>query len=119
MNKKFKDYLTEQEELSWKKFHGSLVDDTKIFVVDGNYIRDKLDIHNKKQFINGGHGLVYPDYIPKNEIWVEHMINVQDEKMNLLHEIVEYLKMKYENLSYETAHKASLNIERLIRTLGE
>lgn len=38
-----------------------------IWQVDGNYIRNNTDVN----FNNAGHHYVFPEYIPKNEIWID------------------------------------------------
>ena len=111
-----KDYIREKEETSWKKYHDTIWDGTKIYIVDGDYVRS--NIANKKEngidFVEGGHDLVY-DLIPKGEIWVEHMINDHDEKMNMLHEIYEHTLMKHMKMPYEEAHNDTQTVERAIR----
>ena len=107
------------DDKSWKKFHGKLWEGTKIYIVDGNYVRNNIDIGQKdSQFIEGGHSLVY-DWMPQKppEIWVERVINIEDMRDNLIHELIEYIQMKYLNLKYEESHDHALNFERLIRTL--
>ena len=92
-----------------KVFLDKLWDGTKIYIVDGFDLR-----HHHTEFELGGHGFVY-DYIPKNEIWVEDMKNVEDRRKNLAHEIFEYTLMKYGKAGYETAHKCALSMEAAIR----
>jgi hypothetical protein len=95
---------------SWKQFFNRLWDGTQIYIVDGNFIRSKLFV----DFVLGGHGYVY-HFVPKNEIWIERTISQNDMKNNLIHEIVEYIFMKYLNYSYNRAHNITANIERILR----
>lgn len=48
----------------WKKFYRNQ-DGFKIYAVDGDWIKNNLDMI----FCHGGHGHVH-EFIPKNEIWV-------------------------------------------------
>jgi len=95
---------------SWKTPFAELLDGTKIYIVDGTYIRNHFYI----DFVLGGHGYVY-DFIPKNEIWVEQVKNNIDERHNLTHEIIEYLLMKHTDQDYENAHEFSAKAEDILR----
>ena len=105
-----KRYKPLKESLS-KKYLSSLWDDTKVFVINGNELRDNYET----DFIGGGHGYVYPELIPKDEIWVEDMESKNDQEEILMHEIVEWYMMKYQNKEYEEAHNIATSIERVIR----
>lgn len=95
---------------SWKQFFNRLWDGTQIYIVDGNFIRSKLFV----DFVLGGHGYIY-HFIPKNEIWIERTISQHDMKNNLIHEIIEYIFMRYLAYSYNRAHDITANIERVLR----
>jgi len=91
----------------------TLWDGTKVYCVDGPGVRN----HGHIDFTEGGHGLVY-DYVPKKEIYVEHMADPEDGSMNALHEIIEYVLMKYKVIpDYDKAHDATSTIEDLIRSI--
>jgi len=105
-----KRYKPLQEQAS-KNYLSSLWDGTKIFVVNGDEVRDNYET----DFIGGGHGHVYPELIPKDEIWVESMESKNDQEEILMHEIVEWYIMKYQNRQYEEAHGIATSIERAIR----
>jgi hypothetical protein len=77
---KVEKYLFEQTDSKdiKKKLLDELWDGTKIYVISGKAVRDIVNA----DFVEGGHGYVY-DYIPKNEIWIEEMLNKEDEKDNL------------------------------------
>lgn len=96
-----------------KVLFGKLWDGTKVFIVDGPTVRN---LH-KIDFTEGGHSEVY-DYVPKNEIWVERMADPQDESFNLVHEVVEYIVMKYGIIpDYDEAHDATNTIEDMARSI--
>ena len=97
---------------NWKTSWGKLWDGTKIFVVDGPYVREKYFI----DYVEGGHGYVYT-FIPKDEIWIERMDNPVDQGMNLLHEVYEMTLMKYvpAKKGYDPAHECAANLESLVR----
>jgi len=96
----------------WKKEWGKIWDGTTVYIVDGTYVRDHYDV----DFVMGGHGYVYATYIPKNEIWLENMVRSEDDALDLAHEIIEYILMKYKVISgYDPAHGATAQIEGLCR----
>ncbi len=78
-------------------------DGFKIYEVDGEWIKNNLDVG----FGTGGHGLVN-SYIPMDEIWVWP---VTENKWSIaLHEIIEHNLMKSEGLKFEEAHKKTIKI---------
>lgn len=99
---------------NWKEFLAELRDGTKIYIVDGEHVRDNLD----EQFTEGGHSEVY-SFIPKSEIWVEHLESPSDMKENLTHELFEYYEMKEEENSYEKAHELASDIENALRRIPD
>jgi hypothetical protein len=103
--------------MEWKKLIGEIYDNTKIYLVDGDYVRDNVCVNKETQFVEGGHGYVY-DWIPKDEIWVEEMINKEDQAKNGMHEIYEYTLMKYIKEEYNDAHAKTLTVENLVRKLS-
>jgi hypothetical protein len=60
-----------------KKFHDDGPEGLKIFQVDGPAIRNTI----LADFIAGGHNLVY-DFIPENEIWIEYVHSIEEQKKN-------------------------------------
>jgi hypothetical protein len=98
------------DETIGKELIGELWDGTRVFLVDGASVRANLDV----EFTEGGHGYVY-DWIQKNEIWVERMVDAEDEEDIMIHEIVEWLMMKYLSIGYEEAHERSGTIESVFR----
>jgi len=70
-----------------------------VYEVDGNKVRTNCSV----EFCLGGHDLVYGDYIPKNEIWVEKLPSLDDWWKNLYHELVEY-ELMAGGMGYEEAH---------------
>lgn len=57
---------------------------TKVFLVDGDYVRDHYDI----DFTQGSNWKVTP-YIPKYHYWIENNMNEEDTKATILHELAE------------------------------
>jgi hypothetical protein len=92
------------------KLIGTTQDGTKVYIVDGNIVRHMLDT----AFTQGGHGYVYK-YIPKDEIWVEKVVNSDDQRHNMAHEMEEYDLMKYRGLTYAKAHKIAIEDEAVER----
>lgn len=92
-----------------KEFHDNGPDNTKIFKVNGEQVRDVF----KADFIGGGHSFVYK-FIPENEIWIEDMAHLNDQRFILSHELSERFLMKHLGMSYPKAHaKANLLEARL------
>lgn len=94
-----------------KQEYKTLEDGTKVFLVDGNYIRNNVDI----DFTMGGHDYVYPKYIPKNEIWLDKDMAKNDFENTLRHENTERQKMiggeKYDK-AHEIANKEEIKIRQ-------
>ncbi|HPL95299.1 MAG TPA: hypothetical protein PLF15_00760 [bacterium] len=65
----------------WTKYSD---DQIKIWIVDGRLVRDFLLTY----FTAGGHGFVY-NFIPKNEIWIDNVLNEKEKKLTLIHELRE------------------------------
>lgn len=82
-----------------------------VYLVDGEHIRNKIDI----DFTCGGNEAVYPNYVPKNEIWIDDALSPLDRTATLLHEIVERNLMVNKGWSYERAHDAASAAERPFR----
>jgi uncharacterized protein len=99
-----------ETEDTWKVPFAELLDKTKIYVVDGNFVRSNIYV----DFVLGGHGYIY-DFIPKDEIWVEQVQNGADEQYNLTHEIIEYLLMKLCKQDYDKAHEFTAHVEDILR----
>ncbi|MDP3901516.1 MAG: hypothetical protein Q8Q37_00880 [bacterium] len=93
----------------------------KIFVVDGEWVRNNLSVI----FGHGGHGLVH-EFIPLDEIWVDshHHKSCSCKKVKknrkasdpfmfstVVHEIVEYQEM-VGGKNYWQAHNIALQSER-------
>lgn len=71
----------------------------KVFLVDGELIRNKLDI----DFVMGGNGFRYL-YIPVNEIWIDDAYkNSKEVNYIILHEFIELNLMKH-GINYSKAH---------------
>ena len=75
----------------------------KVYLINGTYIRDKVCV----DYTMGGHSYVY-SFIPEDEIWLDNSMNKKDIDIVLQHELTEHNHMKYNNMSYGSAHtKAS------------
>jgi hypothetical protein len=92
------------------EFLGKLSDDTKIYEVDGQYVRDNISV----EWIGGGH-CKENDFIAHGEIWVEELPDEEDEEKILVHEIVEYISMIYAGFKYDAAHELANSVEAVVR----
>ncbi len=78
-------------------------DGFKIYEVDGEWIRNNIDVG----FGTGGHGLVH-SYIPMDEVWVWP---ITENKWSIaLHEMIEFNLMNDEGLKFPEAHKKTIEI---------
>jgi hypothetical protein len=82
-----------------------------IYLVDGELVRNEIDI----DFTCGGNEAVYPNYVPKGEIWIDDALSALDRTATLLHEIVERNLMMGKGWSYDRAHDAASAAERPFR----
>lgn len=102
-----------------KQFIAKLWDGTNIFLVDGMAVRDNVSV----SFIGGGHGYEEgtdtPSEAPRNEIWIEKMENMEDQVFVLVHELVEWLQMKYYKEKYSPSHEISNSMENAVRQMSE
>ena len=78
----------------------------KIYIINGEYIRDKIDI----DFILGGNPGRY-GYIPEDEIWIGDTTEIGDMAPNLLHEYIELRKMIDIGWDYDKAHDYASSFE--------
>lgn len=93
-----------------KEYHDAGPDNTKIFKVNGEEVRDIF----KADFIGGGHSFVY-NFIPENEIWIEDMAHPDDQRKILSHELAERFLMKHLGMSYPKAHAKANKLESRLR----
>lgn len=114
MQKQERDEKGEKESIYIKYFGEMRSEKIKVWFVDGKKVRDLY----KPDFIEGGHGYVY-DFVPKDEIWIEHGPHSDREApLILLHEFTELCLMKYRKMSYDKAHEISSKVEFESREQG-
>lgn len=82
-----------------------------IYVVDGEHVRNEIDL----DFTQGGNNAVYPNYVPRGEIWIDDVLGTLDRTATLLHEIVELNLMTSKGWGYDRAHDAASAAERPFR----
>ena len=75
--------------------------------IHGSIVRQYID----PDFVFGGHGYVY-SYIPKNEVWLDALMDPCDLPHVLCHELVEMRLMKDEKKSYITSHEYATIVEK-------
>jgi len=80
-----------------------------IFLVDGEYIRNKIDT----AFVLAGHALAF-GYIPENEIWVEYRTEKHEIMFLAAHELFEN-KLMTAGIDYDSAHDLANIIEHACR----
>ncbi len=80
-----------------------------VWIVDGDKVRNLY----KTDFVEGGHGYVYP-WVPKDEIWIDDDVKSAEWPFILHHEYVEYGLMKG-GMLYEPAHAIAAENEYKMR----
>lgn len=81
-----------------------------VWLVDGTYIRDYVDL----DFTSGGNGGRYR-YVPEKEIWIEKTMSIEDKIATAFHEYFECEFMQNEGMSYNDAHDKANVLEKAIR----
>jgi len=81
-------------------------EDLDVRLVDGEKVRD----HYKTDFVEGGHGYVYP-FIPNTEIWLESGMHPEEYPVILLHEAAELKAMRDHGMTYHEAHDLASRAE--------
>jgi hypothetical protein len=101
------DYQLDPEiEKKLNKRHLGEVDDFIVYIIDGEPIRNHIDID-----FNGAGNPGRYEYCPANEIWIEEFEQLSDIAGYLLHEITEYHLMKDKGLAYDDAHDKASEVE--------
>lgn len=95
-----------------KKYIAELWDGTKIFMVNGEWVRNNIDV----SWIGGSHESEC-GWIPKKEIWIEEQKSSMDAIFYLFHEIIESVQMKYFKQPYEKSHDISNSVENVCRKM--
>ena len=83
-----------------KKLFVKTKDGVKCYLIDATHVRDYFDV----DFTMGGHGYVYPNYIPEDEVWIDEEMNKEDEYATTVHELTERTEMRNKHLKYNKAH---------------
>jgi hypothetical protein len=90
----------------WKKLRSGL----RVWIVNGRFVRGCFDL----DFTAGGHDLVYPRYIPRNEVWIDDDVAEGERPFVLIHELRERSLMK-KGRSYNNAHDSANRFETACR----
>jgi hypothetical protein len=77
-----------------------------VWLVDGEVIRGIYGL----EYGFGGHGFVY-HFVPKNEVWIEEVLDPHERKIILLHELHERILMSQEDKDYLSAHHGATIVE--------
>ncbi len=86
-------------------------DGLKICYVRGDIVRAYID----PGFIFGGHDLVYRDYIPAGEVWIDIRQDAREIKYTLFHELFER-RLMARGLRYTRAHELATEAEKKLRS---
>src|SRR6185369_16608400 len=85
-----------------------------VWLIDGCLARSRY----KTDYAEGGHGYVYP-WVPRDEIWVEHVLARGELPFILVHEYTELRLMRDAKLEYDKAHPISSQVEYQMRECAE
>lgn len=66
-------------------------------------------------FVFGGHDLIYPDYIPENEVWIDIRQDPREIRYTLHHELHERRNMA-KGVPYAKAHRLATDSEQKLRS---
>lgn len=94
-----------------KKLFTTTVDGIKIYLIDAEHVRTNIDI----DYTMGGHGYIYPNYVPEDEVWIDDRMNDLDIKATTVHELDERRHMKTLDWTYSKAHEHASKKELEIR----
>lgn len=105
-----------------KKFLGNNEHGTPVYTVDGELVRQWC----YPDFSLGGNDMAYPNFIPKDEIWIDQDIEGGNRETTIAHESTERYEMFKQHKFYDVgsgkgehgAHVDALGTEHEIR-LGE
>ncbi len=106
---KIRKRVKEIGELAHKRLLKEYSKKVKVWIVDGELVRDLFSVDFKK----GGHDKCY-SFIPKNEIWIDNEVETDEIKFILIHEMHER-KLMAKGMAYLPAHKDSNKIEAYCR----
>jgi len=96
-------------------------EDLKVYSINGNYIRNRfgdkiigVDSQGGERlgidFVSGGHEFVYPDLVPKGEVWIEENLDNTEKQAVILHELKERQDMGG-GMEYGEAHDRASEVE--------
>lgn len=83
----------------------------KVFLINGEHVRDNLET----DFTMASHGFV-SGFIPKDEIWVDDRLSVNDIVATIHHEVFE-AKLMAKGMPYPDAHALATESEKKFRKL--
>lgn len=101
---------TERKKILIDKKHIFTFKNFKFCLVYAEYIRNNVDI----DFVAGGNPARY-QYVPKDEIWIESSVSMNDIAATALHEFVECVLMDKKHMSYDDAHDLASKVEIKLR----
>ncbi len=97
-----------------KRLIKKYTDKIKIWLVNGEAVRDLFSIgFGLTGFGGGGHDRVY-NFIPNNEIWIDEQISPKERKFIIVHELHERNLMA-KGMKYYPAHRRATEIEDYCR----
>ena len=85
------------------------VEGLNVYLVNGRYVRDKLDI----DYTMGGHDLRY-GFIPFAEVWIDDDLSRDERPFVIAHEVKER-RLMTKGMSYELAHQGANMVEGKMR----
>lgn len=118
LNKKQKEQYDRGKKITFKesrnfkkKLFTTTADNIKVYLIDAEHVRTNIDI----DYTMGGHGYIYPNYIPEDEVWIDDRMNELDINATIVHELDERKHMKTYDWNYSKAHDHASKRELVIR----
>lgn len=93
--------------VGWKVYLGEACPHGRLVVlVHGTHVRDEHD----SDFCQGGNGFAYPDFVPRDEIWVDDCVPQAERALVAMHECIE-AELMLGGASYDAAHREAKRLE--------
>lgn len=90
---------------------GTIDGGIKVMLVDG----DKVMVQHDMDFIAGGNGAEAPEFIPKDEIWIDTNQVPREWPFDCYHEAHERRLMANKGMEYAHAHERANHVEKQLR----
>lgn len=99
-----------------KRLLMTLKNGVKVYLVNGDAIRDNIKGISDSDFVLGGHHWKYPKLIEKDAIFIDDTMQYMDDIIaTIYHETIERKLMKEKGYSYDKSHNIAKEEEDKLR----